>query len=253
MARISGRGRCVHCLRWVNQVTSDHVFPEAWYPKTTPADLEKWQVPACSDCNQCYGRIEADLLLRIGLCTDPADLRSLGISDSIHRSIDPAHAKNQRDREHRINRRRKLLSQLIPGHAVPSESVFPGFGPYSDAASQDQIGIGLPKDAIEALVQKIVRGITYVLDSNYIEDDHKIEIFFRHEAGAWPFQAVLGRFGRQHHRGPGILVTRAVPRDDPVSGIFEIEIWGRFKAWATVSPKVLPGNSEGLAGGGHQR
>ena len=91
--------------------------------------------------------------------------------------MDPAHARNQRDREHRINRRKKLFSQLIPSHVVPLESVFPGFGPYRDAAREDQIGIGLPKDAIEALVQKIVRGITYVLDGKYIEDDHKIEIF----------------------------------------------------------------------------
>jgi hypothetical protein len=253
MTRNSRRGRCVHCLRSVDRVTSDHVFPEAWYPESTPRGLEKWQVPACFECNQRHGRFETDLLLRIALCTDPADLRSLGISDRVHRSMDPAYARNERDRQHRINRRNKLLSQLIPASAIPPESVFPGFGPYREAAPEDQIGIGLPKDGIEALVEKIVRGITYVLDGKYIEDDHKIEIFFQHEADAGPFQTVLSRFGKQHHRGPGISVARAVPQDDPVSGVFEIEIWGRFKAWATVQPKLPPTNTECFVEGGDRR
>lgn len=252
MKRKSKQGRCVHCLRSVDRVTSDHVFPEAWYPETTPAGLEKWQVPACFECNQRHGRFEADLLLRIALCTDPADLRSLGVSDRVHRSMDPARARNQRDRDHRINRRRKVISQLIPVHWVPPESIFPGFGPYPDAAPEDQIGIGLPKDAIEALVTKIVRGMTY-LDGKYIEEDHEIEVFFRHDVDASPFQAFLDRFGKRRHRGPGISVTRAVPQDDPVSGVFEIEIWGRFKAWATVQPKLLPTNTDCLVKDGHRQ
>ena len=40
-------GRCVHCLKDNVVLTSDHMFPKAWYPDATPENLEKWQFPAC--------------------------------------------------------------------------------------------------------------------------------------------------------------------------------------------------------------
>ena len=238
MSRVLDSGRCVLCLRATNSLTSDHVFPRSWYPKTTPSDIEKWQMPACHDCNQRYGQLESDLLLRVGLCLDPTDFKSLGISDRIHRSIDPAQAKNARDREHRRKRREKLLGELIPAVAVPREAIFPGFGPYAGTHPEDQIGIGLPAGALEALTNKIVRGITYVLDGNYIGTSHEIRVFLWDEITAAPFRMQLSRFGEHHHRGPGISVTRAVPHDDPISGMFEIQIWGRLTVWATVQPKL---------------
>jgi hypothetical protein len=63
-------GQCVHCLKDHVELTSDHVFPQAWYPDAAPASLEKWQFPACDECNNRYSRIERDLLNRFALALD---------------------------------------------------------------------------------------------------------------------------------------------------------------------------------------
>ena len=59
------------CLADEVEITSDHVFPRSWYPDTTPANLEKWQMPSCRQCNADFGRMEEDLLLVLALCADP--------------------------------------------------------------------------------------------------------------------------------------------------------------------------------------
>ena len=55
-----GPGKCVHCLKDVEERNSDHVFPESWYPDSTPPNLEKWQIPSCIPCNSEYGKLEQD-------------------------------------------------------------------------------------------------------------------------------------------------------------------------------------------------
>jgi hypothetical protein len=74
-----GPGRCVHCLKEVEERNSDHVFPESWYPDSTPPDVEKWQIPSCIPCNSEYGRLEQDFLIKVGFCLDPHDPTSASI------------------------------------------------------------------------------------------------------------------------------------------------------------------------------
>ena len=52
MATTFYKMHCVYCLKLFEELTSDHVFPKSWYPETTPENLEKWQMPACVECNQ---------------------------------------------------------------------------------------------------------------------------------------------------------------------------------------------------------
>jgi len=73
--------RCVYCLREFEWLTSDHIFPKSWYPESTPANLEKWQVPACEPCNQKYSKTEDELLVRLGLCVNPKDHRASGVGE----------------------------------------------------------------------------------------------------------------------------------------------------------------------------
>ncbi len=87
-----GPGRCVHCLREVEGLTSDHVIPESWYPGSTPLDLEKWQAPACSECNSESGKVEAKLLEYMGLCVDPESEAAEGIGEKALRAFDPTAA-----------------------------------------------------------------------------------------------------------------------------------------------------------------
>lgn len=237
MVRPSGAGRCVHCLRRVDKVTSDHVFPRSWYPKTTPEELERWQAPACLECNRRYGQLEDELRLRLGLCLDPKSDQSRGVWNASVRSLDPEEGRDKRDREQREKRRQKILRQLIPPDEVPAQSVLPGFGPHAGSAHREQLGLSVAVQDLKAFGEKIVRGITYVVDEKYIEDDYSIEIMSAAEIDVPSFRRFLTRFGVHYDRGPGISVTRAVPHDDLNTAMFEIEIWGRLNLWATVSPR----------------
>src|SRR4029079_15657963 len=88
-------------------------FPVSWYPDSTPENLERWKFPACAPCNAEYGKLEQDLLLRAGLCLDPATLQASGIPERVLRSIAPEHAKNEHDRRVREARRRKILEETF--------------------------------------------------------------------------------------------------------------------------------------------
>jgi len=107
-------GRYVHCLEYKDRLNWDHVFPAAWYPETTPKDLYKWQIPSCIHCNNIYGVLEKDLMIRLGLCLEPDD-PCKGIAEKALRSIDPSLAKNEKDRLARLSKRRQIwvLPRLI--------------------------------------------------------------------------------------------------------------------------------------------
>lgn len=86
------------------------------------------------------------------------------------------------------------------------------------------------------LGEKLVRGITYVVDGRFIEKDHKVEIFFLTDDAATPIVAQLQRHGTVYEREPGLRITRVVPHDMPTSAQFIIEIWGRLRMYAVVQP-----------------
>src|SRR5215471_12248463 len=109
MAKKLGPGKCVHCLKDVEERNSDHVFPASWYPHSTPPNLEKWQIPSCIPCNTAYGKLEQDFMLKVGLCLDPYDPASASIVQKALRSVKPAEARNPRDAAHRLRKGQKIL------------------------------------------------------------------------------------------------------------------------------------------------
>lgn len=236
MAKKFPPGRCVHCLEGFDSLTSDHVFPDSWYPETTPENLEKWQMPACTECNRIHGRMENDLLLRFGLCIDPEEHKSLGIAHKALRSVDPTQAKKAKDGEHRLKRRHKVMRSLISPDSIPEEAIFPNFGKHEGFPSEDQPGVPIAHSDLVMLGEKLVRGITYVVDGRFIENDHKVEVFFIRDDAAAPIVAQLQKHGTIYEREPGIKVTRVVPHDMPTSALFSIEIWGKLRMYAAVQP-----------------
>lgn len=236
MAKKFSSGRCVHCLKHFASLTSDHVLPKSWYPDTTPKDLEKWQIPACDECNNKYGQLENELLLRFGLCLDPTTIESIGIPEKALRSFDPEYAKNERDREHRQKRREKVERELKPIVTFPKESLLPDFGPYYGIKIDQQKVIPVPIAELKLFGEKLVRGTAYVLENRYIETDHKIEVFLPGEIDPQPFIDLLDRFGRDDSCGPGINTRIAFVLSDTQSGVFEFIIWDRLRIYATVEP-----------------
>lgn len=227
-------GKCVYCLKHSSRMTWDHVFPQAWYPDTTPPDLEKWKVPACLKCNRAFGKLEEDLLWRFGLCLDPDKQISSGISAKVRRAIDPRFAKNDRDRKHREAKRVSILRQLIEYDSVPTEGIFPNFGPQPSLHYDGYGAIPILPDNLISFGQKIVRGVTYIIDNSFIDERFRINIYIVEEHKAGEVLRLIEEHGEIHHRGPGIKVARAV--DQGVLSLWLIEIWSRLRMYATVVP-----------------
>ena len=118
--------RCVYCLQTFDQLTWDHIPAQAWYAKTSKINTEKWKVPACKTCNKKLGEIEESLLIDIGLCLDPENLKSHGISNKILSSMDTI-AKNDKDRIHRNARGEKKLHQIEIVDSLKNLRVLSGF------------------------------------------------------------------------------------------------------------------------------
>lgn len=235
MAKRPPAGRCVHCLNHFDELTWDHVFPEAWYPETTPANLDKWKIPACFHCNQAHAKSESDLLVRLGLCIDPDDPKSAGIVERALRAVSPTEGKSDRDASAREALRQRILRQSFEGDDIPYQAVYPGFGPQPGLHDEERVAISISAVSVRRLVEKVVRGITYLESDQYVEEPYSVEHYVLTDEDASPIRELLHRFGTVYERGPGICVVRAVVPDDGIAALYSIEIWGRLKAYAVLS------------------
>lgn len=229
-------GKCVHCLNTFENLTWDHVFPEAWYPETTMSNLPKWKIPSCPDCNGKYGTLENDLLTRLSISLNPSDPACAGIAKKGMRALDPKYAKNEKDRKFRQAKKKKIFGQSLRGNSIPEEHLYPNFGLHTNIPKQEQVGVPISGDSIARLAEKIVRGIFYIEDERFIEPPYKIESFVLNNEDAQIVIAAVKKFGSLYAREPGINVYRAVSPEDSVSSLFFIEIWERLRLYATVLP-----------------
>jgi hypothetical protein len=153
MANRPPPGICAHCLQFSDDLTWDHVFPQAWYPETTPLDLEKWKMPACQDCNARFGRLERDLLVRLGLCVPPATAATAGIVEKVLRGLDPNAASSKRDRRARAADRERITKELVTFERPPNEGVLPGLGVHAGSATKEFPAVLIPSDSLERLAE----------------------------------------------------------------------------------------------------
>jgi hypothetical protein len=234
MARKPGPGRCVHCLKDVDRRNWDHVFPVSWYPDSTPQNLEKWKIPTCKPCNDEYGRIEEDFGQILSFCVDPKRIESQGVYKRMLRAYDPRHAKTVKDAKIREAKRQKLLSKMMHGDEIPNQGIYPGLGERWNRPREEQIALMVPKRYFDRLGIKIVRGIAYIKDGIFIEEEYEIEPHAVEETGAQIFEEAIAQFGHSLSRGPGIVVDRAVTKEDGVSSIYKITIWGEMIIYLSV-------------------
>jgi hypothetical protein len=229
-----GPGKCMHCLKDVQERNSDHVFPESWYPDSTPPNLEKWQIPSCIPCNSDYGKLGQDFFVRVGLCLDPMDPASASIVQKALRSLKPAAARNPRDASHRLGRGRRILAEAFQGDQIPDHGVFPGLGNRWDMPDE-RTAILVPKESFERITEKIVRGIYYIDDGVFIEPPYELDFYALPEDGLAPWNDALNKWGTIYAREPAIVVRRVTTHDDRMCGLFEITFWRQFKTYASVT------------------
>ena len=238
MAKKPGKGRCVHCLKEGVERNWDHGFPQSWYPDTTAADMEKWQIPSCVACNDRYGRLERDLIGRLGLALDASNPASAGLAEKALRAINPDAAKSEGDAAARDARAKKILREIYKGEELKGKNVMPGLGERWDRPLEKQLGISIPEESLPAMNEKIVRGITFREDGAFIEPDQKIDFFLVKDEDVKDVKEMLDRAGKEFKREPGLVVRRARSAD---GDLYEITFWDQFKTYATVSkPKPPP-------------
>jgi hypothetical protein len=232
MAKKPGKGRCVHCLRKGVERNWDHVFPNSWYPDTTAADMEKWQIPSCVACNDRYGKLERDLIGRLGLALDASNAASAGLADKALRAINPDAATNEGDAAARDARAKKILREMYKGKELKGKNVVPGLGERWDRPLEEQLGISIPEESLPAMTEKIVRGITFREDGAFIESDQKIQSFLVRDEDVKDVKEMLDRAGKKFKREPGLIVRRARSEG---GDLYEITFWNQLKMYATVS------------------
>lgn len=237
MAKRPPPGKCVHCLKESQYLNWDHVFPEAWYPETTPKDLYKWQIPSCVQCNKEYGVLERDLMIRIGLCLDPHHEESKGIYEKARRAIDPSQGKNGKEKKARQAKRRQLQSEAYFDGAIPMEAVYPNFGPDWHPKGGSATAIPISQRKIYRLAEKIVRGLIYLDDGLFVNADYEVNTYTLTDESAKPLIEMAVKYGKAHSRGPGITVVKATVPEDKISSLFVVEIWGRFRMYSVVESK----------------
>ena len=238
MPRRPPPGRCIHCLKQFDQLTWDHVLPDSWYPELAD-NHEKWQAPSCEFCNNELGKLEENLLTKFGLCLDPLDKNSQGIPEKVIRSLNPEVGRNERDKEFRQKRRKKTQNETRVLEEPPSQNIFPNFGPLPNVIYQEYPTIEINPEDLEKFARKVVRGIAYIADKSFIEDNYEIEIFFLENDKAEGMKKFVDTNSEVFDRKPGLLAKRRLVENDPVGGIYYIEIWYRFIFFAVVAPKDL--------------
>jgi len=239
MSKKTKQGKCVYCLGLFSDLTDDHVFPKAWYPDTTPEEIPRWKVPSCESCNSRLGKIEEDLMLRLGLCVDPKNAKASGISEKVLRALDPAAAHDERDKYFREKTRKKILKEMEKLPEIPI-GVLPGFGPKNNS-SDGYFGIKIPERELKALGKKIIRGHQYVVGERYIENDYLIEIFFVNDKDVQKVINLITQYGKEYYRGPGLTIVHAPASDDNMVALYMIEIWGQLKYYGTVTKRDFDG------------
>jgi hypothetical protein len=230
------------------QRTWDHVFPRAWYPETTPLDLEKWHIPACLRCNGQYGKLENDLLIRFGMCIDPDKAEASGIADKALRALNPRFAKTPKDARARLREREKFIARLKPASRLSRRARFPGLAPPPTHGGDTPMAVPIPGESLRRLVEKICRGIFYINDESFIEPPYEIVHHVVDERGAAPAVEILEQYGAVFAREPGITVCRAVVPENRRAALFSIEIWGQLKLYASVLDEDQPSNDQSRLG-----
>jgi hypothetical protein len=239
MATKQNIGKCVHCLNDPVDLTSDHMFPKAWYPNATPENLEKWQIPSCVACNNRYSKVEGDLLNRVALALDTKHPASAGLVDAALRAMNSDAGRDEKDAAARAARAKKILGTMFKGEEIPDDAIMPGLGERWGRPKEEQIAVQIPRASFTDMTEKIVRGLVYREDDAFIEAPYKIETYIVNDEGAKVCKEMLDKAGEVFKREPGLEIRRARVDGDKRIGLYEITFWQQFKTYAMVSKLAL--------------
>jgi len=228
--------RCIHCLQYFESVTDDHILPQAWYSRNNQPNFAKPKASACSKCNAHYGKVEKYLLIRFGATFDSEDKNYGNIADKAIRSIDPKYGKNLRDKIAREKTRSELVREIVP-YFYSDIRVLPNFGMKSNIYRSDLPWIPIDENKLRDFAHKLARGVTYVFEQSYIEDNYEVEVSFPSEYGV--VELVLRSRFKKLISTPSIAIYRnddlQIRALDKVLGFYLIKIWDRLNIRVSIN------------------
>lgn len=219
-------GRCVHCLRDVDAITDDHLFPRSWYPTTTPQNIEKWKFPACVGCNREYGKLEEQLRLLFAACVDPEADAAAGIWAKALDSINPSKARSPLDALKRKNARNRFFKRIRKADPTWANSAIPEI--HADRP-KGNLALLVPVQETHKFIEKLVRGAIFLTEQRYVERSQEITVSLLRSEDSQPIVKLLEQFGELYERGPGIRIRKAVAQDARTNALFVFDIWDQFR------------------------
>jgi hypothetical protein len=120
---------------------------------------------------------------------------------------------------------------MFKGEVIKGKNVVPGLGERWDRPVEQQLAIAIPDDSFPVITEKIVRGLAYREDREFIEPPQEIECRLAKEEGLEDVRELLAKHGKEFKREPGLAIRRAQFEN---GDLYEITFWNQFKTYATV-------------------
>jgi hypothetical protein len=215
---------CPFCLNRYEKLTKEHIFPESWYPDSFSNNIEKWQVHSCKKCNDSFGKIEQDILIKVGMCSDPTSHQA----KKAMRSIDSTIGRDIKDKRARWKKACDLLAELIPVNNLRVKP-FPNFGPFPGYPIESQKAIPLPK-GLDEIGKKFIKGVEYKLEKRFIDESKdKLKVYFCHEENIGKVNELIKGLGVCYDISPGIVFYRTEGKEKPKVGIiYKFIVWDKL-------------------------
>lgn len=169
--------------------------------------------------------MESDLLLRLALCLDPETEAAKGLSEKAFRSLGINTGElAPEERQHRENRRLKLVAEFIPmraGEHLPG--AIPGIA-EEPAAGRSVLPI--PWAALAIIGEKIARGCEYKINGRrFVEPPYGTRVrVSRPDIVEWQFAS----HSTAIDFGPGCQILRIIDTEDKNIVQYRIQIWGEL-------------------------
>jgi hypothetical protein len=244
--------RCIHCLIEVESSERDHVFPNSWYPDSTPQTVQRPKAPSCPKCNRAFGHLERDLFVRIVPCIDPKSESVAGLMPRVMRSFgfDTA-GLPEKEQQYREAFLKKYRAELMkPEELGGKPGRIPGLGPPDGVESPASVPI--PWAAFRIVGEKIARGCEFNLKGRYVEPPYAVSVSIEEQDVTFTDDVLP--FVKNIDLGPGCQIRRIFAMEDPGFVRYWITIWGALRLFVAIDnvgyvenlEAKQPRNKEGL-------
>lgn len=225
--------QCVYCLATLTPVTRtiDHVIARSWFPSSS-TPIRKWKVPACRTCNFRFSQIEGRVLQRLTLTINVRDPALKHLYEKTRRAWKTDAFASVTDTFFRRQNWHALLRSTRTVNALSASKALPYSRRNYWLGSRTEIQ--LPKEDIEALVGKWVRGIHYCEFKCLIPGDHRITPHFITDEGVQAMKEAA-KDAPVIRRGPYVEVQILTNnQENPLAAIYRIKLWRAFEVFADI-------------------